>query len=185
MANLRGVKTKFKKFFSTKQASDEGIELLKKFILPFTQELPQRGIGIDDVLTAFFGLNDRVFIYARAKRDFKIPGGLYIAGNRAVHTHGQNTVVKKDQVVLLALDRKDNICRLEVVIEGKELNFKLERHEFETIKDWLKVIGDESISLGSGDDRPKPVARRNNRDRFLRRVSVSKRAGKLRRLRKK
>lgn len=131
------IKKKFKAFFKMKEATDSGIELLEKFILPFSRQT--RRLGVDDMLEAFFSLNDRVFLYAKANRDFKLPGKYMLAGNRPVYGLAPREI-KKGKVFLIVLDRKDRTAKLEIVIKEVAHNFLLEIYEFETIKDWLDVI---------------------------------------------
>lgn len=134
---MANVKQKFNSFFKTKEASDAGIELLQRFIIPFARGMKRN--TVDDVLEAFFATETRGFFYAKANRDFKLPGKYYVAGNRPVYGLAPREI-KKGKVMLIAVDRKDSQARIEIVNKEKSNNFLLEKFEFETIKDWLDVI---------------------------------------------
>ncbi len=62
------------------------------------------------------------------------------AGNRPVirSTDGYRDVVK-GQTMLIAIDRKDQTARIDVVMEGKDCTFKLSRAELEFIKDYVEI----------------------------------------------
>lgn len=168
MANLRELKSKFKKFFHTSKTSDSAIELLEKFILPFVQANPARGLSVDEVVGDFFAIDDRIFFYLKATRDFYLPGRLFIAGARAIKAQ-MKVRVRKGQKLLAALDRADNNVRIELVHMGEEKNFLLEKFEFEAIEDCLEVVNGQTGSFGLGDDRIKPVERRDPAHRIIRR----------------
>lgn len=130
-------KQKLKTFFKARESSESAVELLQKFIIPFSRGM--RRVSVDDVLAAFFAIDDRQFVYAKALRDFKMPGKFYIAGNRPVLGAGPRTI-KEGQTLLLVPDRREGTMRIEAVIEKRECNFLLERFEIETIKEWIDVI---------------------------------------------
>lgn len=133
---------KFKSVFQT-GGSNEAIELLEKFILPFTKALPIVS-SLDEAVLGFFAVHRREFFFARAVRDFNLPGKGYIAGNRPVYGVYPRRI-KKGQKLLIAVDKKEGTARVEVRTaskdgEGEMRNFLLEKFEFETIKDWIEVL---------------------------------------------
>ena len=132
------LKQKLKSFFKARESSDEAVELLKKFIIPFSRNFKR--VGVDDVLAAFFAVDDRNFVYVKATRDFKMPGKYYVAGNRPIYGLGPRQI-KKNQTLLMAIDRQDGTARIEAVVDSQPRMFLLEKFEFITIKDWVKPIG--------------------------------------------
>ncbi len=131
------LKKRLKKFFRARESSDSAVELLQKFIIPFSRGMKR--VSVDDVIAAFFGIDDRHFVYVKANRDFKMPGKYYVAGNRPIYGIGPRTI-NKGQSLLYVPDRQDQQARVAAFINGKECNFLLEKFEVETIKDWLDVI---------------------------------------------
>lgn len=171
MASIREIRKKFKGFFPLNKASDNGVELLERFIYPFIKALPQRSPSIESVLTMFFAAEDRVFFYLRALRGFELPAKLFIAGNRTTHDY-KKVRIKKNQVLMAILDRRDQTVKIEIIDEEERKNFLLEKFEFETMKDWVEVINGQDNSFGLGDNRPRSVARRDPDRRYIRRRSV-------------
>ena len=119
------LKQRLKSFFKADQTSDAAVELLQYFIIPFSRGM--KHAGVDDV------------VYARANRDFKLPGKYFGAGNRPIYGLGPRAV-KGDQTMMLVLDRVDETVKVELKLNGSEHNYLLEKFEFETIKDWIDVI---------------------------------------------
>lgn len=130
-------KANFNRFFKTKGTTDEAIEFTRHFLVPFAKAV-KHGV-VDDVIAAFFAVEDRKFFWAKASREFKMPGKYYIAGNRPVYGAGPRKI-KKGQTLLIAVDRKEGTARVEATIGERDCNFLLEKFEFETIKDWINVI---------------------------------------------
>jgi hypothetical protein len=132
-------KTKLKTFFKSGEGSESAVELLVNWILPFSRGMKKA--SVDDVIGAFFAVDDRLFAYVKAKRNFVLPGKYYVAGNRPVIGAGLAfRKITKGQVLLMAIDRVDGTARVEVGNPDEGRMFLLERFEVETIKDWLNVI---------------------------------------------
>ena len=181
MASTKSLRTKFKRFFSSNGGSDEGLEIVQKFLLPFTRALPKWSMSIDDVLKAFFALDNREFFYVRAKRKFRLPGNLLIAGNRVSPGEFAKPTIEKGQVLLLALDRIEGTARVAFFKDEKEMNYRLFRFEIEAIKDLLEVIDDKGngdrhrdYSDARGTNRNRPMEREPRTGRNIRRGKVSK-----------
>lgn len=132
-------KLKLKSFFKAGEGSESAVELLTHWILPFSRGMKKT--SVDDMVAAFFALDDRQIFYVKAKRNFRLPGKFLVAGNRPVYGLGiEHSKIKKGQVLLVAIDRKEGNARVEVGGPDAEKTFLLERFEFETIKDWLNVV---------------------------------------------
>lgn len=132
-------KTKLKSFFKAGEGSESAVELLMKWIIPFSRGMKKS--GVDDVVSAFFSVDDRMFAYVKAKRSFTLPGKYYVAGNRPVYGAGLTwRKIVKGQVLLMAIDRVDGTARVEVGPPDDGRMFLLEKFEFETVKDWLDVV---------------------------------------------
>jgi hypothetical protein len=133
-------KQKLKTFFKTKDASDAAVDILRHFILPFSRQFKGRNVVIDDVLSAFFALEDRRFVMLEAKHSFRLPGKYYVAGNKAIAGAGPRAI-KKGQRFLAVLDRKDKTVKMETGEQTGEYHaFLLQEFEFRTIEDHLNVI---------------------------------------------
>lgn len=134
------LKLRLKNFFKARESSEEAVELLRMFILPFSRKLKKT--GVDDTIAAFFGIDDRKIVWAKARRNFRMPGKYLIAGNRPLEGYGPSGVrnIRKRQTLLLAVDRDIGRARVELEVEGKSHSFQLERFEFETLKDWVEVL---------------------------------------------
>jgi hypothetical protein len=171
MAQISDLRKKFRQFFSTSKSSDYAVELLEKFILPFSHEYSKRGASVDDMISDFFAVDDRLFFYLKATREFTLPGSIFIAGRKTTKAYTK-IQVRKGQRMLAALDRKDSTVRIEIVHYGESKNILLEKFEFEAIKDYLEVIDGQSDSFGLRDNRTQPVDRRDSDRRFLRRRKV-------------
>lgn len=130
-------KHKLRSFFKARESSEHAVELLEKWIIPFSRGMKRA--GIDDVIAAFFALNSRKFFWLRAVRDFTLPGKYYVAGNRPVYGLGPRKV-PVGKVMLVAVDQAEGTARVEIKLDGKYCNYLLEKFEFETVKDWLEVI---------------------------------------------
>lgn len=133
------LKKKFKDFFQTREATDETIEFTRMFIMPFASSLKKRGLSVDDVIGLFFSVEDRKFFYARANRDFKLPGALMVTGARGDKGQGPRSV-RKGQKMLVVLDKKDGFAKIELKMNGEYLNYRLEQFEIKTIQDWIEEI---------------------------------------------
>lgn len=131
------LKQKLKSYFKTKQSSDTAVELLRMFILPFMAVWNPRA-SVDDAVMEFFGVEDRKFYHANAKKAFKMPGKVLMAGNRPVPRFGARDVVL-GQYMLLAVDRADQTTRVDINMVGKDRTFLLTRAELEYIKDHIEV----------------------------------------------
>jgi hypothetical protein len=132
-------KTKLKSFFKAGEGSESAVELLTHFILPFSRGMKKS--GVDDVIAAFFGVDERGFFYCKAKRTFEMPGGYFIAGDRPVQgLKVPQRHIKRGQVMLVAVDRETSTARIDVGHVDNSATFSLQKFEFETIKDWLDVI---------------------------------------------
>ncbi len=133
------LKFKLKAYFKTKDTSEHAVEFMRMFILPF-MKVWNPDASIDAAVEAFFGMNDRKFFYGVARRDFDMPGYYMKAGNRpVVRSMGGLRAIVKGQQMLLAVDRRDNTARIDVVMNGKDCTFKLSRAELEFIKDYVDV----------------------------------------------
>lgn len=131
------LKQKLKSYFKTRESSESAVELLRMFILPFLKVWSPLA-SVDDAVMAFFATADRKFYHANAKRVFKMPGSLMVAGNRPIARVGERGVAK-GQYMLLAIDRKDQSARIDINMVGKERTFLLTRAELEYIKDQVEV----------------------------------------------
>lgn len=132
------LKHKLKAFFKTRDTSEHGVELLRMFILPF-KELWNSQARPDEVIEAFFATEHRKFYHGIAKRDFKMPGQVFMAGNRPVQRFGARDVLE-GQKMLLAVDKKDQNARVDITLEGKYRTFLLTRAELEHLKSCIKVM---------------------------------------------
>jgi hypothetical protein len=132
------LKNNLKRFFGAKEASDSAVELLRMFIIPFAREYGGRNRTVDDVIKDFFNVDTRRFYHGKATRNFKMPGDYLMKNITRVQGYGPRTI-KKDQGMLMVVDKASNQVKIEVDIEDHYSTFILERHEFETIKDWLDV----------------------------------------------
>lgn len=136
------IKRKLKSFFrvnKSNEASDTAAELLEKFILPFAKHWNPLA-SVDDAIAAFFAMDERKFFWGKALKDFKLPGSHLKAGNREIRmTDPALRLIKKNQMLLLAVDRKDQSARVGIERDGKELTFKLTRAQVEFLKDHIEV----------------------------------------------
>ncbi len=133
------LKFKLKSYFKTKDTSETAVEFMRMFLFPFMRSW-NPDASVDQALEAFFGSKDRNFYSGTARRNFEMPGYYMKAGNRPVirSTDGYRDVVK-GQTMLIAIDRKDQTARIDVVMEGKDCTFKLSRAELEFIKDYVEI----------------------------------------------
>ncbi len=107
------------------------------FILPFMKAWDPNA-SVDDAAMAFFAVNERKFYHGIAKRAFRMPGRLLLAGNRPTSRSSARAVVQ-GQYMLLAIDRVDQNARVDIRLGDKDLTFLLTRPELEYIKDQLEV----------------------------------------------
>lgn len=129
------LRNRLRTFFKTKSSSDISVEILRKFILPFSAQFKGRSVAIDDVIGAFFAIDDRQFYTLKARRQFKMPGKFMMAGNRPAYGIGARQV-QKNQLLLAVVDRKSLTAKIEL----NDQDFLLEKFELEAIKDWLDVL---------------------------------------------
>ncbi len=107
------------------------------FILPFMKAWDPKA-SVDDAVAAFFAIEDRKFYHGNAKKSFKMPGQILIAGNRPVPRFGAREVTQ-GQYMLLAVDRRDQSARVDIRLTDKDRTFLLTRAELEYIKGNLEV----------------------------------------------
>ena len=158
-------KRRIKEFFKNKTESDESVEILRMFILPFVSKYKGWGLSIDVIISAFFSSNTRHIFYARAKRNFRMPGAKWRkSGGYPIYGIG-NREVAKGAVMLVVHDERDGQAKIEVKIQNETSHFLLSSPEFATVKDWIEVINDSSS--GHRDDRTKPMEGSDNSDRNL------------------
>lgn len=135
------LKQKLKSYFKTRDSSDSAVEFLRMWLQPFIDLWSEvhPDSTIDNAISAFFGEKDRRIYDAVAKADFRMPGGIMKCGNRYT-IRVSNRQVRKGQNLILAVDKKDQEARVDVVIDGKYLTFKLTRAEMEYLKDRLVIL---------------------------------------------
>lgn len=131
-------KHKLKAFFKSRDASDAAVELLRNFILPFSRQFKGRNITVDDVLSAFFSLDNRKFVHLKAKHSFQMPGRYFVTSARAIYGVGPRAI-RKGQKLLGVLDKKERTVRLETTSEKDFHAYLLKDFEFKVIEDHLEV----------------------------------------------
>lgn len=131
------LKQRFKSFFKTKNATDATVELTRMFILPFVAKWNSRA-PLEHAIGAFFSERHRKFYHANAKKSFKMPGHVFIAGNRTIQRFG-NRDVAKGQYMLIVLDNKDKTAKVQIKILDKEREFLLTLPELEYLKDLVEL----------------------------------------------
>lgn len=126
------LKRRVKNFFKARQTSDVTVDIVKYFLMPFASKLQGRGHTAEQAVDAFFATEDRHFYTLIAKENFKLPGNLMLAGNKPVEGAGMRYVAAGDSM-LAVIDR----VRKSVQVSFKDQEFRLERYEFEAVKDKL------------------------------------------------
>lgn len=132
-------------FFKNKTATAAGVEFLRMFILPFLRayQLPQnrKTLNLDEAIAAWFNIDKRTVIHANAKRAFKMPGEIALAGNKysrrwdGVGAGARD--VAKGQYMLIVIDSKAQTAKVDIELVGKERTFRLQRPEVEFLKDYV------------------------------------------------
>jgi hypothetical protein len=131
-------KQRLKSFFKTKTMSAHGVEFLRMFGIPFLRMWDPMA-SVDDALAAFFNVDKRTVIVARAKRAFRMPGAVALtAGGKWSNKARINREVTKGQTMVIVMDLKDQTAKVDVDIEGKERTFRLLRPEVEFLKDQIE-----------------------------------------------
>lgn len=139
MSDLTALKARFKSFFKLKDSTEDSVTILEKFVMPFAAKYQGTGTHEDEMIESFFNVANRHIHEVITNRDFKMPGGLLLTGARYGRGIGDRTV-KAGQKMLLVLDKKDNTGKVMYKVGPKEVEYLLEKHEIDTIKDWLDVI---------------------------------------------
>lgn len=136
------VKQRLKSLFQARSGSEYAVELAQRFLIPFMRYYNKQ--SLDESLADFFALNQRKIFYAKATRSFQLPGKYLVAGNRPIQGVGSQEIrnIKLGKVLLIVLDSVDQTAKVEIVVNDQSHCFLLERFEFETIKDWIKIIAD-------------------------------------------
>ncbi len=126
---------KLKSYFKTRDTSESAVELMRMFIFPFHRAWNPEA-SVDDAINAFFGSEQRKFFHGKAKRDFKIPGALYVTGTRTT-IRVKEREIKEGQLLLLSIDKREQSARIEI-IEQRRI-FLLSRAELEYVKNYIEV----------------------------------------------
>lgn len=131
------LKQKLKAFFKTKDSSEDAVEFLRMFLIPFIKHWDSNA-SVDDAIGAFFDVNNRKFYDGRALRPFQMPGLLMLKGNRPVKRTKHRSVLL-GQRMLIAADRRTQTTRVDITIDQKYLTFRLTRAETEFLKDYVEL----------------------------------------------
>lgn len=131
------LRQKVKRFFKANEASDSAVELLRQFILPFGKSWDPKA-GVDDMVAAFFAVNDRKFFHGTAKRNFNLPGQ-YIHSNIHLMQKKGPRAVTQGQYMLIVVDAKDQQTKVQIELAGQEREYRLTRAETEFLKDYVEV----------------------------------------------
>lgn len=134
----QAAKRRIKEYFKNKTESDESVEFLRMFILPFVSKYQGWGHSIDEIISSFFNAETRKIYSAKALRAFKMPGAMWRnSGGKPLYGIGVRQI-ERGQMMIVVEDLKDGSAKIELVGPGETKIFNLASFEFSAIKEALE-----------------------------------------------
>ena len=132
------LKRKLSKYFQTKQTSETAVKLMEMFILPFLKYWNPLA-SVDDAVMAFFAAEDRMICYGTAKRGFRMPGEVALAGAK-YSKMAKERDVKRGQKMLVVFDRIDQTAKVDINLNGKDYTFRLLKAEVDLFNEVVDLV---------------------------------------------
>ncbi len=115
-------------------------QLFDLFLKPFINyRLRQGDRTMAGIMDMFFHADTRTVRFAYADNDFRMPGRLAIAGNRAMVGIGERGV-KKDDPLIIAVDGVTKRVDVQFDVDETEQVFWLNPTEYRTILDNVRFV---------------------------------------------